>query len=316
MAETITMTADDVQRYLRQTSDFKPFVQPVGAFVDAMANAFETRHEPNPMAPTMFSTKLRDRLRFRPGEVTCWAGYNGHRKSMFLGQVCADIVTQRRPVLVMSMEMKPAATFGRMARQMLAKVVPKRDELERWGEATDRLFAFDYMGRIDPALCLAACSWWATATNGGAHIVIDSMMMVCASEEHLDEQKQFMTDLVRFASESSCHVHLVAHCRKPAAGGGEDRPPTKYDLRGSASISDQVHNVVTIWANKPKQRKIEANEHDEEVLAQPDALVTVEKQRNGEWEGRVKLWFHGGTMRFCDDSRLMGIEPYPLQGAP
>ena len=30
----------------------------------------------------MFSTKLRDAIDFRAGEVTCWAGYSGHRKSM------------------------------------------------------------------------------------------------------------------------------------------------------------------------------------------------------------------------------------------
>ena len=57
---------------------------------------------------------------------------------------------------------------------------------------------------------------------GGSHVVIDSMMMVCASEEHLDEQKQFVTDLVRLSQETGLHVHLVTHCRKPQ-GGDESR---------------------------------------------------------------------------------------------
>jgi twinkle protein len=136
-------------------------------------------------------------------------------------------------------------------------------------------------------------------------VFIDSMMMVCASEESLDEQKQFMTDTVRFAQETGLHVHLVAHCRKPQQG--EDRPPTKYDLRGSAAISDQAHNVVTVWANKAKKQK-----PDDDLAGDPDALVTVEKQRNGSYEGKVKLWFDDSSLRFCDD-RTSAVEPYVIR---
>jgi twinkle protein len=93
----------------------------------------------------------------------------------------------------------------------------------------------------------------------------------------------------------------VAHCRKPQAG--EDKPPTKYDLRGSAAISDQAHNVVTVWANKLKKAKLEEG-GDPSFMNDPDALITVEKQRNGRWEGRCKLWFEERSMRFCDDGSL------------
>ena len=68
---------------------------------------------------------------------------------------------------------------------------------------------------------------------------------------------------------------------------------------------------MTIWANKPKKSKLEQNPHDEEALSQPDALVTVEKQRNGAFEGRAKLWFNEASMRFCDD-RLSPVEPYRM----
>ena len=105
--------------------------------------------------------------------------------------------------------------------------------------------------------------------------------------------------------------HLVAHCRKPQAGT-EDKPPTKYDLRGSASISDQAHNVVTVWSNKPKRAKLEKDPGDAAAAEEPDALVTVEKQRNGEWEGRVKLWFHEPSLRFVD-SQHPRVEPYPMR---
>jgi hypothetical protein len=40
----------------------------------------------------------------------------------------------------------------------------------------------------------------------------------------------------------------------------------------------------------------------------------VEGQRNGAFEGRVKLWFHDESMRFLDE-QFGNCEPYPLLGA-
>ena len=261
----------------------------------------------------MFSTKLRDVIEFRPGEVTCWAGYSGHRKSMFTGQAALDLVVQRERTLIASMEMSPARTLARMARQAYAVEKPAPEALRAFSAWTDgRLWLFDHMGRVAPSVMQAVCMYFATELSG-RHVVIDSMMMVCGSEESLDEQKQFATDLCRLAQETGLHVHLVTHCRKPQSGA-EDKPPTKYDLRGSAAISDQAANVITVWANKPKAAKLQANPHDDEALMQPDAAVTVEKQRNGAWEGRIKLWWDAGSLRFADD-RTSPLEPYRMAPA-
>jgi len=257
-------------------------------------------------APSMFSTKLRSGIEFRPGELTCWAGYNGHRKSLFTGQVVLDLVSQKRRVLMASFEMMPAQTLGRMVKQAWASKTPRDDQIATFGRWTDgKLWIFDHIGRITPSKCLAMCRYFADIKMGH-QVVIDSMMMVCKSEESMDEQKQFVTDLVRMAQETQMHVHLVTHCRKPSSDG-ETRPPSKYDLRGSAAISDQAHNVVTVWANKLKKAK--QDEGDPSLNNEPDALVTVEKQRNGSWEGRCKLWFDDMSLRFVDH-QVGAIETY------
>lgn len=257
--------------------------------------------------PGMFSTKLRGGIEFRPGELTCWAGYNGHRKSMFTGQVALDLVAQKRRVLLASFEMSPARTLARMVRQAWGLSKPSNHELAMFSSWTDgKLWLFDHVGRITPSKVLAMCRYFENEKMGH-HVVIDSMMMVCKSEESLDEQKQFITDLVRMAQETQLHVHLVTHCRKPSTDG-ETRPPTKYDLRGSAAISDQAHNVITVWANKAKKSKQDEGS-DTTTGAEPDALVTVEKQRNGRWEGRCKLWFDESSLRFVDD-RVSPVQPY------
>ena len=304
------MIPDDIDfsAYERQT-ECKAKVRAASVFIAELRSQFapKTREQ----APEMFSTRLRGLLHFRPGEVTAWAGYNGHRKSMLTGQVVLDLCVQRQRTLVVSLEMQPERTLARMARQASAVATPSGAFLEAFSQWTDgRLWLFDHVGRISPTLALAVCRYFAEELQG-QHVVIDSMMMVCASEEHLDEQKQFVTDLVRVAQETGLHVHLVTHCRKPQQG--EDRPPSKYDIRGSSAISDQCPNVVLVWANKAKAAALEKDPHDEAELSKPDALVIVDKQRNGEFEGKVKLWFHPASFRFCDD-RITAMEPYHLKG--
>lgn len=306
MAKVIPDTLD-WSAYERQT-DASIKVRPASAFSDDLLAEFAPR-EPKSVVAEMFSTKLRGLIEFRPGEVTAWAGYNGHRKSMFTGQVALDMCVQRQRVLMASFEMSPSRTLARMVRQAYGVHRPMRESLFAFSQWTDdRLWLFDHLGRVTPQQCLAVIRHFAEEL-GGTQVFIDSMMMVCASEESLDEQKQFTTDLVRTAQELGVHIHLIAHCRKPQQG--EDKPPTKYDLRGSAAISDQAHNVITVYANKAKAAALHKNPHDSAAQAEPDALVTVEKQRNGEWEGRLKLWFHEASLRFCDD-RVSVVEPYVM----
>ena len=286
----------DFSAYMRETEP-RVKVRKASDFVDVLAAKFLPRSE-GARQPAMFSTKLGKRLEFRPGEVTAWAGYNGHRKSMFTGQVALDLCAQRERALICSFEMSPADTLARMCRQAFAVDRPALLSVEAFSRWTDgRLWLFDHVGRIQPDPLMAVLRYFAEELKG-TQVVVDSLMMVCASEESLDQQKQFVTDLVRGAQEFGLHVHLVAHCRKPPSGD-ESKPPTKYDLRGSAAISDQCHNVVTVWANKQKQQEMSQGNYARKP--EPDAMVTVEKQRNGPWEGRIKLWFNEHSMRFMDE---------------
>ncbi len=82
------------------------------------------------------------------------------------------------------------------------------------------------------------------------------------------------------------HIHLVCHSRK---AGNETEAPRKMDIRGSGSITDQVDNVFCVWRNK-----------DERRLQGEDALLIVDKQRNGEWEGRLSLAYHAESQAYSD----------------
>ncbi len=306
------LTEDEIDfSAYEQATECKAKVRAAVLFADELDAEFAPR-SPSAKRPAMFSTKLRHAIEFRPGEVTVWAGYNGHKKSMFTGQLALDLCQQRERTLIMSLEMAPRRTLARMAMQACAIDVPsyeRRREFMHWTEG--RLWLFDHVGPLAPARCMAVCRYFADELKGG-HVFIDSFMKVCESEESMDAQKRMVGDLCDVAKETGLHLHLVAHCRKPN-GGAEDKPPTKYDVKGSGAITDQPHNVCTIWENKAKRAELEKTEPNPMIVNQPDSIVSIEKQRNGKTEGRFGLWFDDRTLRFVD-SAASPVEPYPMWG--
>lgn len=298
----------DFSAYERET-EFRAKVQPASAFADDLDFAFTPRPA-SARRPRMTSTKLRNAIEFRPAEVTCWAGFNGHRKSMFTGQVALDLIDLGERVLLISLEMLPRETLARMCRQASAQAMPnavRRREFMRWTDG--KLWLFNHVGRVTPQKALAVCRYFADELKG-THAFIDSMMKVCQSEESFDEQKQLVGDLCDLAEQTGLHVHLVAHCKKPGADG-ETKPPTKYDIRGSSAITDQLHNVLLVWQNKAKRAESEKREPNAEVMGKPDAMVVLDKQRNGAVEGKFGFFFDDASMRFCDDA-LSPVEPYVM----
>jgi len=300
--------ADDIDfaAYERET-ECQVLVRKASVFLDDLDAEFEPGLRKQ--APAMRSTKLRHVIEFRPGEVTVWAGYNGHRKSMFTGQVALDLCAQDQRTLLLSLEMPPGKTLARMAQQANAGApnAARRRDFMRWTD--NRLWLFDHIGRLTPTRCVAVLRYFAQELKG-AHVFIDSFMKVVESEEIMDQQKAMVGNLCDVAKETGLHVHLVAHCRKPN-GGSEDKPPTKYDIKGSGAISDQSHNVVLLWDNKLKRAEQDKTIPKAEVLQQPDFLVVLDKQRNGSVEGKFGLHFDPLSLRFSDHAG--DVHPYDME---
>lgn len=302
IADTIDLNdytdGPDFRASVRRASDFAELVK---ADLDP--------HAPADSAPGLLLRKARGLIHFRPGEVTVWSGYNGHRKSMMTSQAAIDLAVQGERVLIVSLEMLPWRTMSRMTRQACGMSHPVPILIDKFHHWTDgKLWLFDHIGRISPARALALCRYF-VEVHQGTHIILDSWMMVCSSEENLDEQKQLSTDLCRLAQETGLHVHVVAHCRKPGGASSEERPPSRYDIRGSGAISDQASNVLSVWMNKKKFAKLEENPNDLEAQREPCGILRCDKQRNGAWEGSIQLWHDRASLRFCDD-RTTRVDPY------
>lgn len=248
-------------------------------------------------------SKTHPHIQFRPGEVSIWCGYNGHGKSLLLGQVFAWLLGESR-LLTASLEMLPETTCERMIRQSAGSEHPTQGWRERWLRWTDnRLWLYDQTDTV-PAERILAMTHYAAEKLECAHIAIDSLMKCGVpgrnSDARTEGQKDFVDRLCWVAKTHLTHIHLVHHMRK---GETEKVVPDKMDVRGEGTLVDMVDNLFMIHRNKRKEELVAAGEtidpKTKKPLADaPDASLLCAKQRNGEWEGRVNLWYEAGSMQY------------------
>jgi twinkle protein len=258
-------------------------------------------------------SKTHHNIRLREAEVSLWPGINGHGKSLITAQVGLHLVSQDRRIVCASLEMWPVKTLARMARQAIGNGDPtERALFDFIAWLSRRFWIYDQHGRADPRYILAVIRYAAIELKV-AHFFLDSLMMVCKGEEDYDGQKDFVTELCAAAKDTGCHIHLVHHTRKMK---DEGEIPGKFDAKGSGSITDQVDNVFTVWRNKKKEAERQNGSCDE---SKPDALLICDKQRHGEWEGRIGLWFDPASMSYRGDERqgfTRGYDLSPRQAEP
>lgn len=259
------------------------------------------------VTPTLPWSKTFGNVRLRPGEVSIWHGINGHGKSMLQGFVDLSLMQQGEKICIASFEMKPVRTLARMCRQAAGCEQPSIRFINGFGAWTDgKLWMYDHQGTVTPDRVrgvLAYCH----AELGITHFVIDSLMKCGIRGDDYNRQKDFIDELTSFARDTGMHIHLVAHSRK---GDDEAKPPGKMDVKGASEITDQVDNVFNVWRNKRKEaelRKPVANQ-SEDILEQPDQLILLDKQRNGEWEGTIALWFDRSSFQYRAHSREVVLD--------
>jgi len=262
-----------------------------GAYVDEVIDYF---HGDTAMRGVVTPwAKTHNLLRFREHEVTLWSGMNGHGKSLALGQTCMGFIEQGQKVCIASMEMKPMVTLARICRQWTKDRKPDVEIIRMFHETTrTHLWLYDQQGTVNAERMLAVMRYCAQE-KGIRHFVLDSLMKCGIVEDDYTAQKLFVDAICTIARDTGMHIHLVAHSKKQK---DEMTPPGKMDVKGSGAITDQVDNVITVWRNKPKETSLSEGAQDRR--GEPDALLICDKQRNGEWEGKVALWFDKESMRY------------------
>jgi twinkle protein len=314
MAEIINADDIDFAAYERET-DAQQKVKPAALWVAELIERIRSPiAQPRALMPWRKTHQL---VQFRPGEVTIWGGANGAGKSLVTGQIALSLCSQSQKVCIASFEMKPMKTLERMGRQWsgenpnhpafrghaeaTGRLIDVYEQFRDW--TTGKLWLYDQQGTVTvPQVC--AVVRYCAKEKGITHFFVDSLMKCVSGEDDYNGQKAFVDQLTAIARDYGIHVHLIHHIKKPA---NEEHKPNKYDYKGSGAITDQVDNVISVWRNKTKERNREAGKGVSD--GEPDALLICDKQRNGEWEGNIGLWFHKDSQQFLAGA---GDEPLSL----
>ena len=313
----------DFAAYL-EDSDAKTKVKPAADFVQDAKDALRS-HSKSKRAYLPW-TKCNESFEFRRGEVTIWAGQNGHGKTDVTTQVAISLVGQDEKVCIASFEMKPVATIGRMVR-MFAGTNPFSQEYQgdsgleildslyddfgQW--TTGRMWLYDQTGTARPQTVLGMVKYCAQEL-GVTHVFIDSLMKCVKAEDDYNGQKDFIDQATALARDCDIHVHIVHHLKKPPK---EADMPDKHDTKGSGAITDQIDNLFMVWRNKPKEDAGKSMGDKSNKQNEPDCYLLCRKQRHykGSDDGEpiISLWRNRDAGQFVAEpgARAQFFVNYP-----
>lgn len=264
--------------------------------------------EGQPQGYTMPYGKLEGKLHFRPAEVTLWSGASGMGKSQILSDCVPHWIKQGSRVCLASFEMKCAQTLKRMVKQTGGLDRPTErfiGDILQWLD--HGLLLYEKVGKAGITELLAIFDY-ARAKYGCDQFIIDSMMRLGIAQDDYNGQEKAMYQLVDWAIANNVHVHLVAHARKGERGQGA---PETEDIKGAMEIGANAFNILTVWRNRRHEEQLQAatTEADRLELDQkPGVILNVAKQRNGDFEGKIGLWFSQDTYQYRSsvDDRVYG----------
>lgn len=282
----------DFETYFDQQENESAKVKPASNWCADVIDRFYGEHSAGHWVPTGYD-KMRDKFDMRPGEVTLWAGINGHGKTTLLSNILLNTMQIGQRAGLASFEMKPAVSMAKMSRQAAGvgkPAIPYIREFHKWTD--DRLWIYDHVGRVATKRVLAVATYMRKEL-GIDHMVIDSLMKCGIGTDDYTAQKDFVNDLCSVAQDTGLGIHLVVHMRK---GENERSAPDKFDVKGASEIVDLVDNLVICWKNVRKLGLAEKDRKEDD----PDAFVRIAKQRHHSWEGSFAFWFDPESQQYLE----------------
>lgn len=243
--------------------------------------------------PTPWAS-LHGKLTFRPTEVVILNGINGHGKSQVLGHMMLEAMHRGEKVCIASLEMPVPKWLRRLTHQaggVREPSIPYIKAIARWYE--DKLWAFDKVGTANTDRLIEVFTY-ARRRYGVTVFAIDSLAKCGIADDDYGAQKLWVERLCDFAIEHQVTVFLITHSRKLE---NEREQADKMDVKGSGSITDLACTLLNVWRNKKKEEK------PEQFSEEPDVVLSCQKQRYGDWEGRKWLWFDQASYQYIETSQ-------------
>ncbi|WP_273760377.1 toprim domain-containing protein [Bartonella sp. ML70XJBT.G] len=242
--------------------------------------------------------KLNGKLHFRPAELTLWSGASGAGKSQLLSDCIPHWISQNSRLCLASLEMKGAQSLRRLTKQTGGLEQPTREMIERVLQfLDDGLILYEHVGKSNVDTLLNVFDY-CRARYGCDQFIIDSLMRLGIASDDYAGQEQAVYKMVDWAVLNNVHIHLVAHARK---GGLDKDIPGTEDIKGASEIGANAFNIITIWRNRSLEDKIFAaslTQEKADLEKRPSVIMNIAKQRSGDFEGKIGLWFDKKTYRY------------------
>lgn len=232
---------------------------------------------------------LSGKLIFRPAEVTLWSGDTGSGKSQVISDCTPYWIRQGSRICLASLEMKPQWSLKRLVKQAGGVDRPTPEFLHEilvWLDAG--LLLYDWVGKADIKTLLEVFDY-ARAKYGCDQFVIDSWMRMGIPSDDYEAQEKAIFQLVNWAVANAVHLHVVGHSRK---GSRERGVPDASDVKGAMEIAANAFNIITIHRNRKIEDEAATDGERPDMTEDPGVTLNVAKQRNGDFEGKVNLYFH------------------------
>lgn len=244
-------------------------------------------------------SKTHGTVALGPGELSLWAGINGHGKSQILNQVMTWLACTST-VFIASMEMPAGETLKTMVTQA-AGCKPSRSFALDWLRSTPG-YIYDCIDKV-PLERIMGLAYYAGAELGTDHFVIDSLTMCGVGRDDYEAQAEFVNHLRCAAKRHQMHIHLVCHMRK---GENESSKVGKFDIRGAGEIADMADKVFIVQRNKDREvakrrqeDKHPLSEKQADLLANGfDTVLRLEKNRQDGTERNWGFYFHKDSLQF------------------
>ena len=263
---------------------------------DALWDAIQQSGEN--IGPPMPWSLFNDVWGWRAGELTLMAGPNNSGKSSLLSFMALHF-SQYGKVGMMSLEEPFEEQVRRFLQQAWAENEPSRSRFERLCDFTqDRVYHYQHHGMVQaPRVygCLEAFR------KRGCDLVIIDNLQKCGVTEDLDQQRDFINNVIGLATAMQLHVVVVHHTRK--RGAGYTGRISSDDVRGSGAITDMAINTLLVdrdfdrAAALSKKLRGDFLTPDEQDLLESGCDITlwIQKQKFGtRWNGPIRLWTDKG----------------------
>lgn len=263
---------------------------------DALWDAIQQSGEN--IGPPMPWSLFNDVWGWRAGELTLLAGPNNSGKSSLMSFMALHF-SQYGKVGMMSLEEPFEEQVRRLLQQAWGESEPSRSKFERLCDFTqDRVYHYQHHGMVQaPRVygCLEAFR------KRGCDLVIIDNLQKCGVTEDLDQQRDFINNVIGLATAMQLHVVVVHHTRK--RGAGFSGRISSDDVRGSGAITDMAINTLLVdrdfdrAAALSKKLRGDFLTPDEQDLLESGCDITlwIQKQKFGtRWNGPIRLWTDKG----------------------